>query len=107
MVGIPVEGALADIGMKTINVVIHMECYGEVSLVKSLVEVWPTQSVDQWVDWLTNPSSVEEVPNIDWLISVFPVANKNCGLTDPDIKSWAQTVKALRDLLKKRSNLRG
>ena len=30
-VGISVEGALADIGMKTRNVVIHMECHGEAS----------------------------------------------------------------------------
>ena len=54
-VGIPVEEALADIGTKTINVVIHMKCDVEESWVKLLGEVWPTQSVDQWVDWLTNP----------------------------------------------------
>ena len=54
-VGIPVEEDLSDIGMKTINVVIHMECYGEASWVKLLVEVCLTQTVDQWVDWLTNP----------------------------------------------------
>ena len=36
MVGIPVEGALADIGMKTINVVIHMNYDGEASWVKAL-----------------------------------------------------------------------
>ena len=58
------EEDLDDIGMKTRNVVIHMECDGEASWVKSLGEVWPTQSLDQWVDWLTNPSSREEVPNI-------------------------------------------
>ena len=101
------EGALVGIGMKTINVVIHMDCGGEASWVKLLGEVWPNQSVDQWVDWLTNPSSVEELPNIDWRIAVFPVAKKNYWRTDLDIKSWAKPVKALRDLLKKRCNLRG
>ena len=54
-VGIPVEEALADTGTETRNVVIHMECDGEASWVKSLGEVWPTQSVDQFWDWLTNP----------------------------------------------------
>ena len=46
MVGITVEEDLADIGMKTINVMIHMECDGEESCVKFLGELWPTQSVD-------------------------------------------------------------
>ena len=55
-VGIPEEEALEDIGMKTINVGINMDCVGEASWVKSLGEVWPTQIVDQWVDWLTKPS---------------------------------------------------
>ena len=55
MEGISVEEGLAYIGMKTINVVIRMECGGEASWVNSLGEVRPTQSVDQWVDVLTNP----------------------------------------------------
>ena len=63
--------------------------------------------MDQWVDWLTNTSSVEEVPNIYWLISVFPGNKKNDGTPDPDIKSWAQPVKAMMDLLKKSCNLKG
>ena len=46
-VGIIAEEALADIGMKTRNVVIHMECDGEASWLKPLGEAWPTQSVDQ------------------------------------------------------------
>ena len=57
-VDVPVEESLADIGMKVINVVIHMECGGELSWVNSLGEIWPTQSMDKWVDWLTNPSSL-------------------------------------------------
>ena len=55
IVGIPVEEALYNIGMKTINVVIHIECDGDASWVNFLGEVWPNQSLDQWVDWLTNP----------------------------------------------------
>ena len=92
------EEALDNIAMKTRNVVIHMECDGEAYWVKSLGEVWPTQGVDQWVDWLTNPSSEEELPNIDWLIAVLPSTKKNNGIPEPDIKSWVHTVKAMMDL---------
>ena len=98
---------MADIGMKTRNVVIHMECDGDSSWVKSLGEVWPTQSVDQWVEWLTNTSSGEEVPKIDWLIAVFPGTKKDVGIPYPYIKSWEHPLKALRDLLKKSCNFRG
>ena len=62
---VPVEEALSDIGMKAINVEIHMDCDGEASWLELLGEVQPTQSVYQWVGWLTNPSSGEEVPNIN------------------------------------------
>ena len=55
MVGVPVDKALADIGIKDRNVVIHRECDGEESRVKYLGEVCIEQSVYQWVDWLTNP----------------------------------------------------
>ena len=98
-VGIPMEGALADIGMETRNLVIHMECDGEASWVKSLGEVCPNQSVDQWMDCITNTSSGEEVPNIDFLIAVFSRTKKNDGRPDLYIKSWSQPVKALGDLL--------
>ena len=54
-VWIPVEEDLADIGIKTINVVINMECDGEAYWLKFLGKLCPTQSVDRWVDWLTNP----------------------------------------------------
>ena len=54
-VGVPVEESFDDIGMKAINGVIHMECDGEAYWVNSLGEVWSTQSVDQWVYWITNP----------------------------------------------------
>ena len=101
------EEDLDDIGIKTRNVVIHMECYGESSWVNSLGEVWPTQSVDQWVDYLTNLPSGEEVPNIDWIIAVFPGTNKNNGSSDPGIRSWAEPVKAMKYLLKNRCNLKG
>ena len=100
------EDALADIGKKTRNVVISMEFDGEESWLKSLGEVCPTYSVDQWVDWLTNPSSEEEVPNIDYLIAVFHGNKKNYMRPDPEIKSWWQPVKDLRNLLKKSFNLR-
>ena len=78
-VGIPVEEALNDIRMKSRSMVICVDCAGEASWVKFLGEVWTTKSVDQWLDWITNPSSVEEVPNINWFISVFPGTKKNDG----------------------------
>ena len=64
------EEALADIDMKTRNVVIHMECDGEAYWINYLGELWPTQILDQWEDWLTNPSSGEEVPNINCLVAL-------------------------------------
>ena len=63
--------------------------------------------MDQCIDWLTNPPSVEEVPNIDWLIAIFQGIKKNDGKPYPGIKYWAQTLKALKDLLKKIFNLQG
>ena len=59
-VGVPVEEDLADIGMKSRNVVIHMVCDGEESWIKTIGEVWPTPSVDKWLDSLTKPSPGEE-----------------------------------------------
>ena len=58
------------------------------------------------VDWLTDPSLGEEVPNTDWLIAVFPGTKKNNVRPYMEIKSWAYPVKAVRDLLKKICNLR-
>ena len=60
----------------------------------------------KWVDWPTNPSSIWEVPKIDWIIAVLPGTKKNDGRPYPYIKSWAHPVKALRYLLKKSCNLR-
>ena len=81
--------ALTDVGMKTRNVVIHMEYDGEVCWVKFLGEVWTTQNFNQWVYCLTNPSSGEEVPNINWLVSVVPGPKKSYGVTEPGVNSWA------------------
>ena len=105
-VGVPVEEALDDIGMKAINMVIHMEFDSDSSWVISLRKVWPTQSLDKWVNWLNNPSSGEEVPNIEWLTAVFPGTNRNYGRPDPGIKSWSWPMKSLRDVLKKSCNLK-
>ena len=49
-VAVPVEEALADIVMKYRDVVIHMECDGQSSWIRSLGEVCPTKSVDKLVD---------------------------------------------------------
>ena len=63
--------------------------------------------MDQWVDFLTNPPSEYGVPNINRLIEVFPVTDKNYGRPYPDIKLLGKPVKALKDLLWKRQNIRG
>ena len=64
MVGVLVEEVVDDIGIKAKKVVTHTECDDEESWVRLLEEVWLTQKVDQCVDWITNPSSEEEVKNI-------------------------------------------
>ena len=61
----------------------------------------------QWVDWITDPTSGCEVPNIECIIKVLPITRKNYGRPDSGIKSWAQPVKALKDILNKRQNLKG
>ena len=76
-VGVPLEKDLVGNGMKSRNLVIHMECDGEASWVLSLKILCPTQSLDQWVGWITYPPLVEEILNIDCLILVFPDTNKN------------------------------
>ena len=58
-VGVPVEGDLSHIVMKSINVVIHLEFGGKAYWVMSSVELLQTQSLYQWVDFLTNPPSIE------------------------------------------------
>ena len=68
---VPLEEALADIGINSRRAVIHLECYCEEYWLKSLEESWQNQSVDQWVEWLTSPSLEDEIPNIDWLIALF------------------------------------
>ena len=104
--GIPVEEALADNGMKSRKVVVNLECDRKSSCVRSLGEVWPTQIVDQWVDWLTNPPSGKDLPKSYWLVAVFLGTNKNDGTPDPDIKSLGQPVKSVKDLLRNIFNLK-
>ena len=52
---VPLEEALADIGRKSIKAVINLECDGKEYWVRSLVEVYQNQSVDQWVYCIPNP----------------------------------------------------
>ena len=87
-VGVPVKEALDDIGMRYRNVVIHMDCDGKASLERSLGELWPTQSLDKWVDWINNQPPGDEVNNMNWLITVSPSSKKNDGRLDPGISSW-------------------
>ena len=63
--------------------------------------------MEQWLEWFPRLSPEDEVPNIDWLIAVFS-GNKNYdGNPDPSIKSWAHPVGELKELMKKRCNLKG
>ena len=59
------------------------------------------------MEWLYRPDPEYEVPNIYWLISVFTGNKKGDGKPDPSIKSWAQPVGALKDILKNVFNLKG
>ena len=63
--------------------------------------------MDQWLECRTSPYPEDEVPNIDGIIAVFTGNKKYVGNPDPSIKSWAQPVGALKDLLKNRYNLKG
>ena len=107
MVGEPVEEDMADIGIKSKDMVIHLECDEKVSWVGSLGDVRQTQIVDQWVDWITKPPLVEELPNTKRIIAVLTGIKKKYSRAEPEIKSWGQPVKALKDLLRKRFNLKG
>ena len=78
-VGVTVEEKLSDIGMNSRLAVIHVECDFEEDWLKSLKEEWKTQSVSQWVEWRTRPAPEDEVPNIDWIISVFLGNKKDYG----------------------------
>ena len=54
--GITVEEAMSDIGMNDRRAVINLECDFEEECIKSLEEGWTTQSVEQWLEWLTRPA---------------------------------------------------
>ena len=58
------------------------------------------------MEWLTRPYPEDEVPHIDSLIAVFTGGEKDDGKLDPSIKSWANKVGVLNDLLKNRYNLK-
>ena len=47
------------------------------------------------------------MPNIDWIIAVLPGTKKNDERPYHDIKSLGQPVKEMKDLLRKRCNLKG
>ena len=100
------EEALADIVVKSINVVTNMEFDCEASWVRSLEEIRPTQIVDQWLDWLTNTSSGDESPNIDWLVELLLGTKKHDTRIDPGIKPWSHIVKTLRGIFKNICNLK-
>ena len=59
------------------------------------------------MEWLTRSDPEGEVPNIDWLIAVFPRSKKDDGKPYPSIKSWAKSVGTLKVLLKNRCKLKG
>ena len=82
---VPVDQDLENIGMHIRKMLVHMEFNYNIPWIRSLKELWTTQSVDQWVDWITIPSPVQQVPNIYCIISLFPITNKNNGIPDPEI----------------------
>ena len=59
------------------------------------------------MDCITKPDPEYEVPNVDWLIAEFLGRKNYDGKPDPSIKSWANPVGALKDIMEKRCNLKG
>ena len=92
--------------MNSKRAVIHLEVDCEEYWLKSIEEGWRTQSVDQWVEWLTSPDPEYEVPNVDWIIALFPGSKKYDEKPNPSIKSWGKPVGAPKDLVKNRCNLK-
>ena len=105
-VGVPVQEELSYIGMNSKREVIHLEFYCDKDWLNSLEEGWRTQSVDQWLEWITRPYPEDEVPNIDWLISLFPGIKNYDGKSDPSIKSCSKPLGALKNPLKNICNLK-
>ena len=62
--------------------------------------------MDQWVEWLTSPDPEYEVPNVDWIIALFPGSKKYDEKPNPSIKSWGKPVFSLKYFLKNRCNLK-
>ena len=52
--------------------------------------------MEQYVDWISNQTSVEEVPNINWIIKVFPGTKKKYSRTEPNTKLLVQPVKDMQ-----------
>ena len=85
-VGVPVDEALEDIGRNARREVIHLKCDYEEDWLNPLEEGWLIQSMNQWVEWINRPDTEDEVPNIDWLIAIFPGRKKDDGKPDSIIK---------------------
>ena len=65
------EKRTTNIGIDDIKVVICMDCDGDKPWVMILGELPPTQSLDQWVYWITGPDPEDLFPNIGCIIAVF------------------------------------
>ena len=62
--------------------------------------------MNQWFECLTRPALEVEVSGFDWIIALCTRNKKDDGDPDPSIHSWAQQVGSLKELLKKRCNLK-
>ena len=81
--GVPVEESLSVILMNYRRVVIKLEYDFDEVWINSVGEGWRTQSVYQWVEWLTITSPEDELPNIDWLIALFTKTKRIMGRRIP------------------------
>ena len=73
--------------MKSIRVVVYLECDLEAAWIRELLEVWPAHILYQWLECLTRTNTEEWVTNIDCLVTTFHGINKDNIKSDPDIKS--------------------
>ena len=63
--------------------------------------------MNQWVKWITGTKPEDDIPKIYLLTSVLSGKMNDDSKSDHNIKSWAQPLSSLKEILKNRCNLKG
>ena len=88
--GVLLEESLADIYMDARKKVVQLQWDCEAAWIMSLGKLWPTNSLFQQMECSNSKASESEVPNIYWIVAIFPGIKKDYRNPDHDIKQWAQ-----------------